>query len=261
MPLPSLEKENAVMLKKPFWSRVCRLAALGLTLVAVSTYAQVPQDMTYTGRLVDGAGSPLAGPVDLDLRIFDAEFGGTQLYSEEHLGVALDATGGFSVQLGLGANPSGTFDADLFSDVDRWLEVVADGEVLTPRQIIASVPWALIGERALVAESANKIVPDPSDPYKPIWFKKYSYSTVVSGADLDVDYRDYAAAIVGFNSGYYDVDENNAKNHMRVYLEKNTTTFKWKLYAYDEGDSGDWPQFTVWVMYIDMDLVGDMVNY
>jgi hypothetical protein len=261
MPLPQLEKENAVMMKRPLRSRVCRVAVVGVTLLAVSAFAQVPQDMTYTGRLVDAGGSPLAGPVDLELRIFDAEFGGTQLYSEEHLGVVLDATGGFFVQLGLGTNPSGPFDADLFSDVDRWLEVVADGEVLTPRQIIGSVPWALVGERALVAESANKIVPDPSDPYKPIWFKKYAYASNVEGADLDVDYRDYAAAIVGFSSGYYDVDENGAHHHMRVYLEKNTTTSKWKLYARDEGHSGDWPQFTVWVMYIDMDLVGDMVNY
>ena len=79
-----------------------------------------------------------------------------QLYSEQHLGVALDdATGGFSVQLGLGTSPVGTFDAALFADVDRWMEVVVDSEVLTPRPIIASVPWAL------VAQQANGIVPDP----------------------------------------------------------------------------------------------------
>jgi hypothetical protein len=41
----------------------------------------------------------------------------------------------------------GTFDAALFSDVNRWLEVTVDNEVLTPRQIIGSVPWALIAER------------------------------------------------------------------------------------------------------------------
>ena len=79
--------------------------------------------------------------------------------------------------------------------------------------------------------------------------------------DLDVDYREYAASIAGFNSGFYDVDENDARHHMRVYLEQNPATFKWKLFARDEGDSGDWPQFTVWVMYIDMTMVGDMVNY
>ena len=102
--------------------------------------------MTYTGRLVDDLGNPLTGTVDLELRIFDAQTSGTQLYSEEHLGVPLDAPGGFSVQLGLGTSPSGSFDASLFSDADRWLEVEVGTEVLSPRQIIASVPWALVAE-------------------------------------------------------------------------------------------------------------------
>jgi hypothetical protein len=143
---------------KQFRFRAPWLALLALTLLTAPVFAQVPQDTTFTGRLMDDLGDPLAGPVDLELRVFDAETGPTQLYSEEHLGVALDATGGFSVQLGLGTSPSGTFDADLFSEVDRWLEVVVGAEVLNPRQIIGSVPWALI------AQQANKIVPDPSAP-------------------------------------------------------------------------------------------------
>jgi hypothetical protein len=147
-------------MKKPFRSRAPRLAILALTLLATPAFAQVPQDMTYTGRLVDNLGDPLVGPVNLELRIFDAGAGGIQLYSEEHLGVALDATGGFSVQLGLGTSPSDTFNTDLFSDVSRWMEIVVGAEVLTPRQIIGSVPWALI------AQQANQIVPDPNGPFK-----------------------------------------------------------------------------------------------
>ncbi len=144
-------------MKNHFRSHAPWHAILALTLLAAPAFAQVPQDMTYTGRLVGGS-VPLAGPVNLELRIFDAATGPTQLYSEQHLGVALDATGGFSVQLGLGTSPSGTFDVALFSDVDRWIEVVVDSEVLTPRQILGSVPWAL------VAQQANEIVPDPNAP-------------------------------------------------------------------------------------------------
>jgi hypothetical protein len=147
-------------MKNQFRSRAPWLATLALILLAAPSLAQVPQGVTYTGRLVDNLGDPLAGPVDLELRVFDAETGPTQLYGEEHLGVALDGTGGFSVQLGLGTSPSGTFDADLFSDVDRWLEVVIGSEVLTPRQTIGSVPWALI------AQQANEIVPDPNGPFQ-----------------------------------------------------------------------------------------------
>ena len=122
-------------------------AMLVLTLLAVPALAQVPQDMTFTGRLVDTLGDPLAGPVDLELRVFDGADGGAkQLYGEQHLNVPLDATGGFSVRLGLGTSPSGSFDAALFSDAGRWLEVVVGGEVLTPRQSIGAVPWALIAQ-------------------------------------------------------------------------------------------------------------------
>jgi hypothetical protein len=146
-------------MKKHSRSRAPWLAIFALTLLATPAFAQVPQDMTYTGRLVSSSGTPLAGTVNLELRVFDAETSGTQLYSEEHLGVDLDATGGFSVQLGLGTSPSGgPFDADLFSDVNRWLEVVVDTQVLAPRQIIGSVPWALI------AEQANAVVRDPAAP-------------------------------------------------------------------------------------------------
>jgi hypothetical protein len=127
-------------------------------LAAPPAFSQVPQDTTFTGRLVDDVGDPLAGPVNLELRIFDIVTGGSPLYTEEHNGTVLDATGGFAVQLGRGTSPSGTFDASLFSNSNRWLEVVAGADVLMPRQPIDSVPWALI------AQQANQIVPDPNAP-------------------------------------------------------------------------------------------------
>jgi hypothetical protein len=127
-------------------------ARAGLVLLlaglAGSAGAQVPQDTTFRGRLVDGAGTPRPGPVGIELRVFDAETAGTQLYSEEHLATPLDVTGAFSVQLGLGTSPTGgPFDAALFEAPIRWLEVVVDSEVLTPRQIIAAVPWAMVAEK------------------------------------------------------------------------------------------------------------------
>jgi hypothetical protein len=144
------------MMMKKTCLAVLWLSSIALLMMAASPIvAQVPQDTTFTGRLVNDSGSPIAGPVDLELRVFDSETSGTQLFSEEHLGVPIDSDGGFAVQLGLGTSPSGSFDADLFSDVDRWLEVLVGTEVLTPRQIIGSVPWALVAER---------VAPPPSDP-------------------------------------------------------------------------------------------------
>jgi hypothetical protein len=157
--VPTLDcKEDNDMKKLAFRFCVPSLAIFALTLLAAPGFAQVPQHMTYTGRLVDNLGVPLAGPVNqLDLQIFDAEVGGSLIFVEAHFVVDLDATGAFSVQLGQGShlNP---LDAGDFSGVDRWLEVVVDGETLTPRQKIGSVPWALI------AQQANEVVRDPAAP-------------------------------------------------------------------------------------------------
>jgi hypothetical protein len=145
-------------MKKNFRSRAPWLATLALTLLAAPAFAQVPQHMTYTGRLVDNLGDPLAGPVSLELRIWDAAVGGSQTFVEAHFGVDLDATGAFSVQLGQGLhlNP---LDATDFSGVDRWIEMVVDSEVLTPRQRIGSVPWALVAERLAPPAADPNITP------------------------------------------------------------------------------------------------------
>ncbi len=47
------------MLKQNNWSaRGAGLVIAMLALVAMPTSAQVPQDMTFSGRLVDGGGTP-----------------------------------------------------------------------------------------------------------------------------------------------------------------------------------------------------------
>ena len=77
---------------------------------AGSVNAQVPQSFTYRGRAVDSAGDPLNAPITLELRVFDAEFGGTELYAESHGTVVLGPAGYFSVQLGAGQQLYGKFD-------------------------------------------------------------------------------------------------------------------------------------------------------
>jgi len=122
--------------------------------------AQVPHDMNYQGRLTDAVGAPLAGPVAFELRIYDVLSGGFPLYAESHLGVALDNDGAFSVLLGGGVPISGSFGAPLFSGINRYLEVVVDAEVLTPRQPLSSVPWALVAEEASSVQGAPSLVSD-----------------------------------------------------------------------------------------------------
>jgi hypothetical protein len=157
------------MMKKYFRSHAPWLAILALTLLAAPAFAQVPQHMTFTGRLVDNLGNPLVGPVQFEFSIIDPD-DPTFDFIEIHEGVPLDATGGFSVQLGTGEGvQSDIFDIFLegFPDplepgVNRWLSVKVNGEQLLPLLRLGSVPWALI------ALQANKIVPwrtgDPNAP-------------------------------------------------------------------------------------------------
>ena len=137
---------------------------LALTLAPASGFAQVPHDAVYQGRLTDTVGAPLAGPVNLKLGIFDVLSGGTALYTEDHVGVVLDDNGVFTVRVGAGSLKVGVFDRELFSSgVNRYLQVVVDDEILTPRQPLSSVPYALAAEYALVAEDV--LIGDPTNNF------------------------------------------------------------------------------------------------
>jgi hypothetical protein len=130
---------------------VVRIAlAMSISIAAVAS-AQVPQDTSFSGRLVD-SGVPIVGPVDFDLLVYDADTAGTVLYSERHTSVPLESDGSFSVLLGGGSVLVGTFDAALFNDPERYIEVALLSPVvatLIPRVPVTSAPWALVAETVL----------------------------------------------------------------------------------------------------------------
>jgi hypothetical protein len=138
-------------------------ALLFAVCLALPAAAQVPQDFSFSGRLVDGGGTPVVGPVTLELWIYDAALGGTAVYAEEHASIPLDGDGGFAVLLGSGADAGGpfpAFDPALFSDSERYVEVRVGAETLSPRVPLAAVPWSFI------ARQANEVVPDPNAPFE-----------------------------------------------------------------------------------------------
>ena len=117
-----------------------------LVFLSTSAFA-VPTKMNQQGRLVDEAGDGLDGIHALSFSLYDAATGGNQVWTESFQ-TEFDR-GYYSVELG-NLTP---LDDVLFGNGALWLELTIDGEVLSPRQEVVSVPFAL---RATLASPTLK---------------------------------------------------------------------------------------------------------
>lgn len=120
-----------------FKKRLWLSTALAAAAIATPAVADVPAGITQQGRLLDGAGAPITGELTFEFTIYDDPAAGTALWTESQ-GITLDE-GFFSTRLGEGT----AFPADLFDGSPLYLgvKVGADAE-MTPRQVMASVPYA-----------------------------------------------------------------------------------------------------------------------
>lgn len=110
-------------------------------VAACSVYAAPPQLLNYQGRLVDGLGDPVNGTVEVDVRLFTVETGGSPVWSQTINNVAV-YQGLYKVEFG----DAGL--SEVLTNSAVWLEVEVDSETLSPRNRLASVPYAL---RAAIA--------------------------------------------------------------------------------------------------------------
>ena len=127
-----------------------------LALAALTgTAAAVPTTMSFTARLTDGT-TPVEGAVNLHVAVFDAATDGTLVWEETH--TALEATRGLVyANLGSVEPVANGLDASVFGGTPMFIELTVDGDVLSPRIPIASVPYAV---KAGVAEALEGF--DPS---------------------------------------------------------------------------------------------------
>jgi hypothetical protein len=137
-----------------------RRSGLGLLigLLVCVTATAAPPVVNQQGFLTDASGTPLNGTASLVFRIFAAASGGSALWTETHASVPV-VDGVYQVQLG----SITSFPATLFDGSNRWLEVTANGELMSPRQFVASVPYALNAPIAGVAALAGT----PCNPANP----------------------------------------------------------------------------------------------
>ncbi len=108
-----------------------------VALASVAT-ADVPQVINYQGWLTDSLGTPLDTTASMTFTIYDHSFSGTDWWTETHAAVRVSA-GTFSVILG-SIYP---IDDSVFAGDRCWLEIIVEGETITPRTRLASSPFAM----------------------------------------------------------------------------------------------------------------------
>ena len=105
----------------------------------------VPSEINYQGKLVDPSGVAIDGVVNLTFSFFASEMSADTLWQETHVGVSVEK-GLFDVILGSVTS----FPDSLNFSNQYWLEIAVNGEALSPRISLTSVPYCF---RAAVADS------------------------------------------------------------------------------------------------------------
>lgn len=121
----------------------------------------VPRLVNYQGYLTDTLGNPVTNPaLSITFRIYDALSGGNQKWFETQ-SVAVDK-GIFHVLLGsVTPIPDSVFSAN----ANRWLQLTAGGQTLSPRTRIAAAPYAYTAWSATYADTADYAIASlPSGP-------------------------------------------------------------------------------------------------
>ena len=112
----------------------------------------VPQLMSYQGRLTDADGNPLTGTYNMQFCLYDTDVGGTPVdgWCENQTVSVTD--GVFSVLLGsITPMPETVFDG-----TERYLGVKVESDAeMTPRRRVASVGYAYRAEESSAADYAS----------------------------------------------------------------------------------------------------------
>ena len=112
--------------------------------------------INYQGRAQDASGSPVTGERQITLRIYNAETGGTALFSETHPSIPFSSAGTFTVVIG-GATPSGIPQTVGF-DQPRWIGVTIqgfNGGNELPRLRFHGSPYSMVSNSAFRADSSR----------------------------------------------------------------------------------------------------------
>jgi len=106
-----------------------------MIIVAFIILSAVPRVLNYQGKLLDSSGVGVNDTLALTFRLYTTETGGSPIW-EETISDVVVRQGLFSVEL------AGFPDTVDFS-TQYWLEVVVDGEAMSPRERLTSAPYSI----------------------------------------------------------------------------------------------------------------------
>jgi len=119
-------------------------------------HADIPRYINYQGKLLDAEDNPVSGDLSITLRIYDAETGGTALWTEAQ--TVTVTRGIFSMLLGA----TTALDELDFND-PYWysVEVESDGE-MTPRQRLTTIAYAINADKLDGYDASDFLMVDAS---------------------------------------------------------------------------------------------------
>ncbi len=113
-----------------------KYAVFAALFCCAAAHAQPPNLVHYQGRLLDNAGDPVNGTVDMAVRLYTQETGGSQIWGQTLASVAV-SDGVYQFYFGDASFP------DALTNAACWLELEVAGEVHGPRKRLISAPYAL----------------------------------------------------------------------------------------------------------------------
>ena len=126
-----------------------------LAIVLGQAQADIPQIMSYQGKVTDSGGLPVAdGSYTMQFRIYDSSSSGTLLWDSGARSILLSG-GVFGVLLGESPQPA----LDLPFDEDYWLLVTFEGTNQTPRQRLVSAGYSYMASGLVPGTEVSGEIP------------------------------------------------------------------------------------------------------
>ncbi|MBC8414012.1 right-handed parallel beta-helix repeat-containing protein [bacterium] len=143
-------------MNKAMKALVALLIAVSLFLSPAISSAQVPQTINYQGYLTDDLGAPVNGFFDVFFELYDSETLGASQWSETQNVEVIQ--GVYNVTLGqinpIAVSMSSTLWFEVAIDEDGST-TIEPGEIMSPRQKLSAVPFAINADRLDGLDSAD----------------------------------------------------------------------------------------------------------